>query len=118
MCKLSLERIFKALVNLGLSQTETRVYIHLAIKGQAEARSIIYNLKINKQQLYRCLKRLRNKKIVNSNLAFPAMFSAVPFEKALKILINTKNEQAGIIEEKKAGLLTIWDSINAKDLPS
>ena len=105
-------------MDLGLSQTDARVYIHLATKGQAEARIIIYNLKINKQQLYRSLKRLRNKKIVSSNLGFPALFSAVPFEKALRILINTKNEQAEVIEERKADLLTIWDSINAKDLPS
>lgn len=114
---MSLKRVFDALVNLGLSQTDARVYIHLATQGPAKARVISYNLKINKQQLYRSLKSLRSKKIVNSNLECPAVFNALHFEKALRLLIEKKKEQAEDIKEKKAGLLPIWKSITKEDLP-
>ena len=83
-----------------------------------KAREIIYNLKINKQQLYRSLKRLRNRGIVKSNLGFPATFIADSFEKALKVLIKEKNEQAQIITEKKDALLNLWDSIAKENLES
>ena len=113
---MSLERIFKALLRLGLSQTDARVYIHLATKGPAKARIISYDLKMNKQQLYRSLKNLKIKNIIKSNLEHPALFIAVPFENALKILIKIKEEQAGKIEEKKDGLLSIWESITEEDI--
>lgn len=105
-------------MKLGLSQTDARVYIYLATKGPAKARVMVYNLGINKQQLYRSLKILRNKKIAYSNLTGPSVFIAVPFEKALRILIERKKEQAEDILEKKDELASIWHSINAKDLSS
>jgi sugar-specific transcriptional regulator TrmB len=113
---LSLERIFRTLLDLELSKTDAYVYIHLATKGPAKARIISHNLKINRQQLYRSLRNLRVKKIVDSNLEYPAIFNAVPFEKALKILIKIKEEQAEKIEEKKSGLLSIWESITKEEI--
>ena len=53
--KLSLERIIKALVGLGLSQSDAEVYVHLATTGPATARNIMDTLAINKRQLYRSL---------------------------------------------------------------
>ena len=115
MRDLSLERIFKALLSLGLSQIEAKIYIYLSTKNPMKAKDIICNLKINKQQLYRNLKSLRNKKIVTSSQEFPATFNTVPLEKALKILIKTKFEQAQDIKEKKATLLSHWSSITKEN---
>lgn len=108
---MSLDRIFKALLKLELSKTDARVYIYLATKGPAKASMISYDLKMNKQQLYRSLKNLRIKNIIKSNLKYPSIFSAVPLEKALKILIKTKKEKAEEMKEKKADLLHIWKSL-------
>jgi sugar-specific transcriptional regulator TrmB len=112
---LSLERIYKTLIKIGLSQIESRVYIHLAACGPAKARTIIFNLSIKKQQLYRSLRSLKTKKLVNYNLEFPVTFSAVSFKEALKILIKMKDKQAQQIEEKKDGFLSLWNSITIKD---
>ena len=110
-----MDRIIEALLKLELSQTDVRVYIHLSTKGPAKAKIIICNLAMNKQQLYRSLKNLRKKGIINSNLEYPATFMAIPFEKALKILIKIKEEQAEKIEEKKDRLVSIWKSIPEDD---
>lgn len=103
-----MERIFKALVSLGLSETDARVYILLATKEPNKAKNIATSLNINKQQIYLSLKRLRAKEIVNSTNEHPATFTALPFEKALDKLIDVKTEEAQTIEQNKEELLAAW----------
>lgn len=105
---MSLERIFKALVKLGLSETDARVYIHLATKEPNKAKNIATSLNINKQQIYHSLKRLQTKEIVKSNNEHPATFTALPFEKALDKLIDAKAEEEQNIEQNKEELLAAW----------
>lgn len=103
---MSLERILKALVGLGLSQTDAEVYLHLATKGPMTTRNIIDNLPINKRQIYRSLKRLQSKGIAMVNSEFPAEFSAVSFERVLDLLLEAKKEQAKSLEASKAELIS------------
>jgi sugar-specific transcriptional regulator TrmB len=111
---LSLDRIFKALLKLELSKTDAQVYIYLATKGPAKASVISYNLKMNKQQIYRSLKTLKVKKIIKSNLEHPAIFTAVSFEKTLQTLIRIMENNAEKIEEKKNEYLSLWN-LNMKN---
>ena len=110
---LSLDKTFQVLLSFGFSQTEARIYIHLVSKGPAKARDIIATLNMNKQQLYRSLKKLRQRRIVDCS-GFPATFHAKPVDQVLIMLMNKKHEEAHVIEEKKADLLLIWKSINMK----
>jgi sugar-specific transcriptional regulator TrmB len=110
---LSLNRTFEVLLSFGLSQTEARVYIHLATKGPAKAKNIIDELTINKQQLYRCLKKLRKRRIINFS-GFPAIFQAEPVEQVLTMLMSKKQEEAKLVEEKKTELLYTWKTIEIK----
>lgn len=109
---MSLERIFKALVNLGLSETDAQVYIYLATKGPAKARNIIHNLPVTKRQIYRSLKRLQNRNIIIANTERPAEFSALPFEEVLDMLIEMKQEQAQAIKKRRKELLSSWRANN------
>jgi sugar-specific transcriptional regulator TrmB len=109
--KLSLERILKALVSLGLSQTDAQIYIYLATEGPAKARNIINGLTINKRQVYRSLKRLQNKGITIANDERPFEFSAVPFEEVLDLLMEIKKEQAQTLQESKKEFLSSWRKI-------
>jgi len=108
--KLSLERIFKALVSLGLSQTDARVYIHLATKGPAQARNIVKVLTINNRQIYRSLKRLQDKGVIIANNEHPVEFSALPFEEVLDALIKLKKEQAQAIKKRRKELFSNWQA--------
>ncbi|MFX0067194.1 MAG: helix-turn-helix domain-containing protein [Candidatus Hermodarchaeota archaeon] len=105
---MSLERIFKALVSLSLSETDAKIYIHLATKGPAIARMITKNLSINSGQVYRSLKHLQKKDIIKSNNEYPTEFSALPFEKVLDMLIELKEEQAQDIKNRRKALLSSW----------
>ena len=109
---MSLERIFKALVSLGLSQIDARVYIYLATKGSKIARQICDSLKINKQIIYPSLKNLQNKQVITISNTRPAIFSAIPFEVVLDMLIRIKFEQSEEIVENKKELVASWKSID------
>ena len=109
---MSLERIFKTLVSLGLSEPDARVYIFLALKGPKETNSIVNNLKINKQQIIQSLRNLQNKDIIVVDIEKHNTFSALPFEEALKLLIKTEKEQTKI---KKENLLLNWKTMLTKN---
>ena len=102
---MSLERIFKALVSLGLSKSDTRVYIFLALEGPKKVQSIVENLKMGRHRICRILKNLQNKKIVVSSIKDENIYSALPFEEALELLIKTEKNQTNAIQEKKLILL-------------
>lgn len=115
---MSLERILKALIGLGLSQTDAKIYVHLATAGPATARTIINNLTINKRQIYRSLKALQQKGIASENDEYPAEFSALAFEKALDLLLEVKKEQAKSLEASKAELIADFQTEKKKSKES
>jgi sugar-specific transcriptional regulator TrmB len=112
--KMSLERILKALVGLGLSQTDAEIYVHLATAGPATARSLTCNLTFNKRRIYRSLKALQQKGIASGNDEWPAEFYAVSFEKALDLLLDVKKEQAKSLEASKAELIADFQTEKKK----
>lgn len=108
MKKLSLDRIFKALLSLGLSQIDSRVYFHLATNGPALARNITTELSLNSRQTYRSLNNLQQIGIIIIHDSHPSEFLALPFEEVLNKLIDLKNEQAQEIKKRKKELLSSW----------
>jgi len=102
-------------VSLGLSQTDARVYIFLALKGPEKALNIVKNLKISKQQIYRSLKHMQNKGIIVADIENQNAFSALPFEKALESLIEMEKKQTLIIQETKETLLSNWKTVIKKN---
>jgi sugar-specific transcriptional regulator TrmB len=109
--------MFKTLVKLGFTETDAQVYVYLATEGPQRASEIAEVLQIYKQHLYRILKNLQNKGIVNASPEYPNRFSAVLFEKVLDLLIKTKKEQQKTLQENKEELLSTWWSITKKDTP-
>jgi len=99
-------------VNLGLSQTDARVYTFLALKGPEKAVSVVKNLEISKQQIYRSLKHLQDKGIIISDPERKNSFSALPFEEALKSLISKEKEQTKMMQKT---LLLTWKTIIKKN---
>ena len=109
------EILLKALVSLGLTEIDSEIYLLLAKGGTQKGRNIGEALNLYKQQLYRSLKRLQEKGMVNSTLERPARFSAVSLEKVLEFLIEAKKEQALALQENKEELLSIWRAFIKKE---
>ncbi|HLN44296.1 MAG TPA: helix-turn-helix domain-containing protein [Candidatus Sulfotelmatobacter sp.] len=108
---MSHERVLKVLINLGLTRRDARVYVHLAKHGPQKVRNIVEALKMQEQHLYRCLRSLKNKRIVDSTIERTAEFSAIPFDKALELLINAHLKESRNIEQEKEEILNEWYSM-------
>jgi sugar-specific transcriptional regulator TrmB len=109
-----LESVPQILKSLGLKDRELKIYIHLAKKGAKKAREISKGLKMDRVQLYRILKDLQKKGMVESTFEQPAHFTAVPFEKVLDLFIKSKKEETRILETKRSSWLSQWRSLEVK----
>jgi sugar-specific transcriptional regulator TrmB len=109
--------MLKTLVSLGFTETDAQVYVFLTTEGPQQAKDIADALEIYKQRLYRILRKLQTKGIVNASSEYPARYSAVLFEKVLDFLIKAKKEQQQALQECKEDLLSTWQSITKKDSP-
>ena len=112
---LNREQVLEVLMSLGLTETDSEVYLHLAMKGPQKGKDVAEMLNLYKQQLYRSLKRLQGKGMVGSTLERPARFSAGPLEKVLEFLIEAKKEQALALQANRKELLSSWCSLVKKD---
>jgi len=102
---LSLERVIKALIGLGLSRVDAEVYVYLAKKGPQEVMDLAKALNYVNKKINASLTNLRTKGLVSKE---GTIFSAIPFEEALEMLIEREKEQAKSIEEIKKELIVSW----------
>ena len=107
---MSREWMLKTLESLGLKHLDAEVYVYLAQNDPQKARDIAEALEAYKRQLYRSLKSLQRKGMVNVSQEHPARFSAVAFDKVLDQFIKANKDEAERIEDNKEHILSIWRS--------
>jgi sugar-specific transcriptional regulator TrmB len=113
--ELSLDRVLKSLVSLGISKSDAEVYIYLAKEGPKKASELANALEISRQKLYLNLKKLIEKQIVTTSDNKPSIFSAIAFEEAIDLLVQIKKEQSAAILETKEELISNWKSVDWKN---
>jgi sugar-specific transcriptional regulator TrmB len=101
----------KVLESLGLTENEAEIYVLLSKHGVLKSREIAREVRKDKSQTLRILKRLQRKGLVESTLEAPKRFTAVPFEKVLDAFVKAKRDEATLIENAKKDLLLHWKSI-------
>lgn len=102
------ETIAGILASLGLTKIESDTYIFLARHGVLKCREISKGMKRHTAQVYRALKALQSKGLVESTLESPSRFTAVPFEKVIDLSIKIKHDEATAIEQEKEKVLSYW----------
>ena len=110
------ESLINVLKGFGLTDSEVEVYLfvskHSAISGTDVARLIGKD----KAQVFRTLKSLQAKGLLEATLEVPMRFSPVAFEKVLEYTIKAKKDEAALIENTKEQLLDYWKGLNKKIL--
>jgi sugar-specific transcriptional regulator TrmB len=112
MFKLGNENVKKILKSFGLTEKETEVYIFLAKYGVQRSGEIAKGIKTHRAEVYRMLKSLQTKGLVQPTLESPTRFATVPFETVIDSFIKTKREEAASIESAKQDLLEDWKIIS------
>ena len=102
---MSLERVIKALVSLGLSRSEAEMYVYIANKGPQKALDIANALNCNKSTVYDNMKKLQKKGLVTKEVS---SFTALPFEETLELLIARERKKTNNFQETKKQILANW----------
>jgi pimeloyl-ACP methyl ester carboxylesterase/sugar-specific transcriptional regulator TrmB len=100
------------LKDFGLTSKEADVYLFLAKHKILTGGEIAKHTKIARSLVYRILKSLQAKGLVEPTLETPKRFVAIPFEKALDLIIKTRQEEALSVEKAKKDLLADWRVIS------
>jgi sugar-specific transcriptional regulator TrmB len=116
-CEITGEETIKGLLrNLGLTEKEAAVYIFLSKRGVLKCGEIAKGMKRHTAQIYRILKILQTKGLLQSTLEAPTRFIAVPFETVLELGIKAKRDEAAQMEKTRQEILTYWKSIRQAGL--
>jgi len=99
--------VIKALIDLGLSRSDAEVYVYIAKKGPQQTVDLAKALNYSKQKINASLKNLQTKGLVSKD---HTIFSALPFEEALDLLIEMEKEQTQVLHESKEELLATWET--------
>ncbi len=108
---MSHQRVLNALASFGLSQTDAKVYIHLATRGPQEAENIAEALRIQEDLLCKALENLKNKGLVTFTSKQSTLFFALSFKKALDLLVKEHTKEAQELERSKDETLSKWEAI-------
>jgi len=100
------------LKEFGLTNKEADVYMFLARHEVLTGGEIAKQTRVARSLVYRILKSLQAKGLVEPTLESPKRFVAVPFEKALDLIIKTRQEEALLVERAKKDLLEDWRVIS------
>ena len=103
--------IAQELLEYGLAEPESRIYVYLAKKGTSPAGEIAKALNIRRGQTYNILKSLQEKGIVEAVAGKPTKFSALPLQKALIVLIEAQRQRQHLMERLRPELLSMWQSV-------
>ena len=112
---MSQERILKALTGLGLSEIEARIYVYLEKNGPKSRSAIIDTLELSEEELQKGLRSLQSNDIVKTSARYCTKFFAEPFEKVIDSLIRKEREQNKVLNEKRAELISSWQSVIEKN---
>ena len=107
--------IKKVLMDFGLTEKETEIYIFLARHGALRGGEISKRTKTHRGLIYRILGSLQNKGLVETTLESPARFTAVQFEKFIDLSIKAKQDEASQLENTKKELLNYWKKISTSE---
>jgi sugar-specific transcriptional regulator TrmB len=102
--------------SLKLTEKEAEVYLFLSKHGILKCSEISKALKRHKSQIYRILKILQNKGLLQVTLESPSRFSAVPLETILDLSITSKIDEAKHFENARKEILAYWSQINPQKL--
>jgi HTH-type transcriptional regulator, sugar sensing transcriptional regulator len=106
------ELVYRALESLGFSRLEALIYVYLSKNGPLKGPELCQDLSLTKQQVYPCLKKLRERNAILATIDHPAIFSARPFEDVLDQVIRNKVHEAENTQQNKDQILQAWQSMS------
>ena len=105
------DSLLTSLLEFGLTQNQARVYLFLSKNTSKSAPEISKSLKIPRTETYHLLNGLQSKGITIATFGKPTKFQAVPFEKAIGILVNNERTRIDELEKQTLYMISQWNMI-------
>ncbi len=99
------QELVKSLMDLGLLESEAKIYITLAMMNNSEVKTLIEFLGISKPNTYESLRLLEEKGLVSLINTRPMAYQALPPEIGLEVLLKTHIDA----KEKAKKIFSIMD---------
>ena len=90
--------MLKTLIDSNVNMKDARLYVHLAVSGPCSVQELATELKTDRRQVYRTVKKLRERQFIIPCSADCSRFNAVSFDKVLDLLMQSRLEEAKRIE--------------------
>jgi sugar-specific transcriptional regulator TrmB len=110
------EQISNTLKDFGLTEKEILIYIFLAKHGLLKGGDVSKYTKTNKAEVYRVLRNLQNKGLIESTLQSPTRYAAVSLEKIIDRQIKAKQDEAAKIEKAREELMNYWSALSHTEI--
>ena len=109
---MSVPTVKSTLMEIGLSDRESDLYVYLAKTGHQTAARIAKGLHMHKAQVYYILRNLERRGIVETTFTTPAQFSMLPLEQLLQRHIQSKEEALDRFKHHQLPhVLSQWDAM-------
>ena len=105
------DKIADGLCKFGLTQNQAKTFIFLGKYGPQTAPAIFKALKLPRTETYHLLNRLQKMGMVSATFDHPIRFIALPFDTAMKAIVESGRERLNDIEKEGKILEEIWNQI-------
>jgi HTH-type transcriptional regulator, sugar sensing transcriptional regulator len=114
---LFLEKGIEVLSRLGLTKNQARVYLSLVNSYDLTASQIAQQSGIGREEIYRITPKLQKIGLIQASISVPTRFSAVPFENAIEILMEIRENETKEIQDKTRVFCKFVTKLNHPSLP-
>ena len=111
------DKALTELLEWGFTEQEARIYLFLLKTGPQKAREICQVMNVNKVQVYRHLRNLQSRAIVESSIETPAYFSANSIERVADSIVESKRADVMMLENSRQNLLNTLKAIKYPEIP-
>lgn len=101
------------LTKLGLTPLQARIFVNLHRLGPTTARNISKFSNVNRVDVYRVLRELSKRGLVEVNLGNPAVYNSVDPKLVLQILLSEIEDRVRELKTRSEGLITWLSSLKA-----
>jgi HTH-type transcriptional regulator, sugar sensing transcriptional regulator len=98
------EEQVRILTELGLTSCEAKVYLAIASVGTCTAKSISKSTHVSKPDVYRSLRTLQDRALIERIIGSPTLFKALPIGDTISLLLERKNKEFKLLREQSKQL--------------
>lgn len=107
------EKLIGMLADFGFTRYESLIYTFLTKHGSKTASQIYKLLKIPRTETYRILGILQSKGVITVSLSHPMIYTILPINQVVQVLINQEKNRINTLESKRQELYDLSYNIQA-----